>query len=497
MNVEELPIIPLPILEIRCGGNYTITKDLTIYSEEKFSKLAQYLQKILSAKIGWKVPIIKKQTDQDQIVIIENDDAHLPFEGYVVNNGLDCLYISGVSPNGIFYGIQTLRQIIKKDENGSWVIPNVIVRDYPRFGWRGFMLDEARHFMGKEVVKKLLDLMALHKLNKFHWHLVDDQGWRIEIKKYPKLTSIGSKREIKAKRGEQPISENEPMYGGFYTQEDIKEIVAYAKERFIEVIPEIELPGHSSSAVASYPELSCSGKQIDVPTYWGILSNLYCPGKKNVYKFLENVLSEIIKLFLSNIVHVGGDEVFKKNWRKCPDCQALMKKEGMQHVKELHVHMTNHFVKFLKKKGKTLMGWGQILDPKLEGDVICQFWLGKKKETYEHLRKDGKVVSSQMLHTYLDYPYSLISLKKAYEFEPIFPDLENDFHENFLGLEAPLWTERVVTLERLFYQAFPRLTAYAETGWTVKERKNYKRFLKRLLVFSKFLEEEGIVITAN
>jgi hexosaminidase len=497
MNVEELPIIPKPVLVIKTGGYYKIAKELTIYSEGKFTKLADYLQKILSDKLGWKVPIVKDQREQDQILIIENDDAHLPVEGYVVNNGLDCIYISGVSSNGIFYGIQTLRQLIIKDESDEWVIPNVIVRDYPRFSWRGFMLDEARHFMGKEIVKKLLDLMAMHKLNKFHWHLVDDQGWRIEIKRYPKLTTIGSKRKIKAKRGEKPISEDEQLYGGFYSQEDIKEIVAYAKDRYIEIIPEIDIPGHSSSAIASYPELSCFGKEIEVPTKWGILSNVLCPGKKKVYSFMKNVLSKIIDLFPSDIIHIGGDEVFKKNWKKCPDCKSLMEKENMHHVKELHVYMTNHFAKYLKKKRKTLMGWGQILDPKLTEDVISQFWLGKKKETYKHLRNGGKVVSSKMLQTYLDYPYWLISLKKSYEFEPIFPDLENEYHENILGLEAPLWTERVVTLDRIYYQIFPRLTAHAETGWTVKERKNYKSFMKRFLVFSKLLEEEGVILATK
>ncbi|NHK32283.1 MAG: beta-N-acetylhexosaminidase [Asgard group archaeon] len=492
MNGESFPLIPKPVFEYKVGEFFEFSKNLTIYFEKEFEGVAKYLQKILSDTIGLEIPFVKDKREENQIIIVKNDDPYLPFEGYVVNIGTGCFYISGISPEGVFYGIQTLRQLLVKNENGSWEIPNLIIRDYPRFSWRGFMLDEARHFMGKEIVKHLLDLMALHKLNKFHWHLVDDQGWRVEIKKYPKLIEIGSKRKIKTKRGEKPLPDNEQLYGGFYTQEDIKEIIAYAKDRFIEIIPEIELPGHSSSAIASYPELSCTGKQIDVPTKWGILSNIYCAGKKNVYKFLEDVLSEIADLFPSEIIHVGGDEVLKKNWKKCPDCQAKMQKENMQHMNELHVYMTNHFTKFLKKKGKIVMGWGQILDPKLTDDVICQFWLGKKDEVYNHLRKGGKMVSSDMLHTYLDYPYFLISLKKAYNFDPILKNLDDEFHENILGLEAPLWTERVSNLNRLYYQVFPRLTAYAETAWSIIERKNFKAFMKRLSVFSEFLEEQGV-----
>ncbi len=491
MNFEPLQIIPRPVLEIKIGGFLPIKKGITIYAEKEFMNVGIYLQKILTDTIGLEIPIVKKRKEENQIIIIKNNDEHLPFEGYVVNIGSGCLYVSAISPEGVFYGIQTIRQLFVKDNN-SWKIPNVVIRDYPRFSWRGFMLDEARHFMGKKIVKHLLDLMALHKLNKFHWHLVDDQGWRIEIKKYPKLINIGSKRKIRTKRGEEPLPDNNQLYGGFYTQEDIKEIIAYAQERFIEIIPEIELPGHSSAAIASYPELGCLENQIDVPTKWGILSNIYCSGKKGVYKFLENVLSEVVELFPSKIIHIGGDEVFKKNWKKCPDCQDKMQKENMLHVKELHVYMTNHFAKFLKKKGKTLMGWGQILDSKLTEEVICQFWLGKKDEVLNHLRNGGKMVSSDMLNTYLDYPYYLISLKKAYNFDPILKNLEDEFHNNILGLEAPLWTERVTNLNRLHYQVFPRLTAFAETAWSLKERKNFKCFMKRLGVFSKLLEKSGV-----
>ncbi|MBN1330563.1 MAG: beta-N-acetylhexosaminidase [Candidatus Heimdallarchaeota archaeon] len=492
-----LPLIPKPIVVNVIPCTFQFTKDLKIFVINELENIGKQLQTYLSAKVGWKIPLVKKKDTEKLIVLEYNDDLTLPREGYHIKADEESIYITGVHAQGIFYGTQTLKQLmVLKDENKEddkekiWEMPCVLIRDYPRFKWRGFMLDEARHFMGVKAVKRILDLMCFHKLNVFHWHLVDDQGWRIEIKKYPKLTEISSKRKLVAKREEQPFDENKTIYGGFYSQEEIKEILTYAQERFIEVVPEIEMPGHCVATLVAYPELGCVNGPTAVPTRWGIFKDVYCPGKEHVYEFLKNVLKEIMELFPSKLIHIGGDEVIKARWRKCFDCQAKIKKENLSNVKELQTYLTNYFAKYLESKSWHLIGWNQILDENLSNNAISQYWFGKKKTLLYYLRKGRKTIMSNYLHTYLDHPYRIISVKKAYEFEPIPNKLEHEFHKYILGLEAPLWTERITSLERLDYQVFPRLTAYAETAWTPKAQKNFKSFFARLVNFSKQLDNE-------
>ncbi|MHA1630383.1 MAG: beta-N-acetylhexosaminidase [Candidatus Heimdallarchaeota archaeon] len=488
-----LPLIPKPVVVNQTVGLHIVDDDVAIFAERQFDKMAKYLQEIFTEHFKIKTTITNARKSRQQILLERNDDPYLPEDGYVINNVSNVIHISSPTPQGIFYGIQTLRQLMS-EEDGSWVLPKVIIRDYPRFSWRGFMLDEARHFMGKDVVKRLLEVMAFLKLNKFHWHLVDDQGWRIEIKRYPKLVEIGSRRKVVRKRGEQPLEGEPEVYGGHYSQEDIQEIVAFGQERFIDIIPEIEIPGHSSAAIAAYPKLSCKKTQSRVPIRWGIFKNIYCAGEKETYTFLENVLQEIMSLFPAKQVHIGGDEVLTANWKNCPACQKKIQEEGLEGVDDLQPFMTNYFAKFLKKNDRQLMGWSQIIHPKIPGDVLCQHWFGNKEEVMKFLRRGGKVVSSEMLSTYLDYPYALISLKKAYEFDPVPAKLEEEYVTNILGIEAPLWTERVPNQKRLYYQVFPRLLAYAETAWTPEAQKNYKRFLKRLPAIMEKLEKLGVKV---
>ena len=493
-------IIPEPV-EVKEGkGTFEMTKKTSLYAEKGLNGISEYLQKLLLPALGWSIPITSKANDENSIKLSLNDDTpEIGEEGYILESNEKGISIEAKTPTGVFYGIQTLRQLLPKEieshkavRNMKWLVPCITVKDYPRFKWRGFMLDEARHFMGSEVVKKMLELMALHKLNKFHWHLVDDQGWRIKIDKYPKLTEIGSKRELKPKRGEIQNTEEANVYGGFYTKEEIKEIIVYAKERFIEVIPEIEMPGHSSSALAAYPELSCSGGPFVVPTRWGIFADVYCPGNELVYEFLKDVIDEVIELFPSKIIHIGGDEVPKIRWRFCPKCREKMKKEGKSKVKDLQVLLTNYFAKYLESKGRRLMGWNQILDENLAKNAISQYWLGKVKETIAHIKNGRDTVMTRYLWTYLDHPYKIISLQRAYKYEPIPKKLEEKYHNHVLGLEAPLWTERIPNEQRLYWQAFPRLTAFAETGWTPKKSKNYKKFKEKMEFFLKRLDILGI-----
>ncbi len=492
----QVVIIPEPVEIKRHEGLFEITKKTSLYADTGLKEVVAYLQELFLPALGGEIPTTSKTNNENYIHLLLNSDIpKIGGEGYILKISEKGILIEGNTSAGIFYGIQTLRQLLPKEiesqkavSNIKWLVPSVSIKDYPRFKWRGFMLDEARHFMGTEVVKKLLELMALHKLNKFHWHLVDDQGWRIQIDKYPKLTEIGSKRELKPKRGEVQNTEETNVYGGFYTKEEIKEIITYAKERCIEVIPEIEMPGHSSSVLAAYPELSCTGGPFEVPTRWGIFADVYCPGNEQVYDFLKDVLDEVIELFPSQIIHIGGDEVPKIRWRSCQKCREKRKKEGFTKYKELQVFLTNYFADYLDSKGRRLMGWNQILDENLASKAISQFWFGKVKETVVHIESGRDTVMTRYLWTYLDHPYKIISLKRAYAYEPIPKKLEEKYHNHVLGLEAPLWTERIPNEKRLYWQAFPRLTAFAETGWTLKKSKNYKIFKKKLEIFLKRLD---------
>lgn len=490
-----IAIIPEPVELVAKNGSFTLDQETSICVDKELNRLDNYLREKLTTSTGFKFNEKDLQKNNQIQLKLAKSNWKLSDEGYILKVKYEGIEIIARKPVGVFYGIQTLRQLLppgiesqKVLKNIEWSISCIEIEDYPRFKWRGFMLDEARHFMGKEIVKKMLDLMALHKLNKFHWHLVDDQGWRIEIKKYPKLIEVGSKRKIKTNRGEESNLKDSDFIGGYYSQEEIKEIIDYAEERFIEVIPEIEMPGHCKAALAAYPELSCTGGPFEVPTRWGIFSDVYCLGKENVFKFLEDVLLEIMNIFPTKIIHIGGDEVPIRKWKSCPNCQQKMKALGFDKEVELQVYLTNYFTRFLEEHGKRLMGWNQILNPTLSKESICQFWFGSRKDVVEHMRKGGEVIATNYLQTYLDHPYKIISLKKAYKFEPKFPKVDPKFKSKLLGLEAPLWTERVPNLKRLEWQTFPRLTAYAETAWTPKKKKDFKKFKRRLIEFTKRLE---------
>jgi hexosaminidase len=349
------------------------------------------------------------------------------------------------------------------------------------------MLDEARHFFGEEVVKKILDIMALLKLNTLHWHLTDDQGWRVEIKKYPLLTEISSKREgtiisqrflrsnqkIKAPIDAIPVS-------GYYTQQDLRELIQYATERFITIIPELDFPGHTTAALAAYPDLSCTGGPFKVSTRFGIHKDVLCIGKEKVFEFIQNVLNEIIEIFPSNIIHIGGDEAPNRRWKKCLDCQARIKDESLGSVDNLQVYFTNRITDYLGSKGKRIIGWNEILNDDLINNALCQYWINNFDKVLEHIRKGREVVMSEMKALYFDYPYRLIPLHQTYNYDPIPSNLEEKFHKNILGLEACLWTEYVKNKDKLEWQTFPRLIAVAETGWTPKNKRNFESFLSRL-----------------
>jgi hexosaminidase len=352
------------------------------------------------------------------------------------------------------------------------------LEDKPRFEWRGCLIDEARHFLGKDVIKRQIDLLSSYKLNRMHWHLTDDQGWRIEIKKYPQLTKVGAWRGT-------------DRYGGFYTKRDIREIVKYAESRHVLIVPEIEMPGHALAALASYPNLGCRGQGYEVGTNWGIFNDVYCPGTDELYPFLENVLSEVMEMFPSQYIHIGGDEVPKERWQQCPKCQSRMKAEGLKDEHELQSYFIRHFDKFLQKHGRRMIGWDEILDDSLAKGTVVQAWRSTD-EGIKAANQGHDVIMSPTSDCYFNYGYDAISPTKVFFFDPIPNEVKPESAHHVLGLEGNLWGEGIPNAERLDFQGFPRLCALAEVGWSPKEARDAVDFAKRLRINGERLDLLGV-----
>jgi hexosaminidase len=428
--------------------------------------------------------------------------AGLADEGYRLAAGPDGITFEASTPQGFFYAVQTLYQLLPPaiygrtpDAAVRWAVPGVAIEDAPRFPWRGMMFDVSRHFFPKEFVKSLIDDLAMHKMNTFHWHLTDDQGWRIEIKKYPKLTEIGAwrvDREDKPWNGREPQKEGErATYGGFYTQDDIREVVAYARSRYVTIVPEIEMPGHCVAALAAYPQLSCKGGPFTVPPggVWPDM-DVYCPGNDETFTFLEDILTEVIALFPGDVIHIGGDEVDKTNWKACPKCQARMKAEGLKTEEDLQSWFTRRIEAFLNSKGKKLMGWDEILEGGLAPNAAVMSWRGTEGGIAAAQAKHD-VVMTPTSNCYIDYyqgrpdvePPGIggnLPLSKVYAFEPTPSELGPEEARHILGPQANLWTEYVPTTSHAEYMTFPRLAAMAEVGWSPKEARSWKDFTARM-----------------
>ena len=496
-----MDIIPLPAKIKRQSGKFILTSKTGILTDAANQLNAEYLRELLAVSTGFALHVRPgDQVGKNMILLhLDSELEILGREGYRLEIQPESIVIEGLDTTGVFYGIQTLRQLLPEEiedrclVNGiDWRVPCALIEDKPRFAWRGFMLDEARHFQGKKTVLKTLDLMALHKLNIFHWHLTDDQGWRIEIKKYPELTKVGSHRAGTATTMLGKRNDGIP-HNGFYNQDEIREIVAYAADRKITVIPEVEMPGHSMAALASYPQLSCTGGPFKVSTKFGIFPDIYCAGKEAVFTFLREVLDEILDLFPSPYIHIGGDEAPKTRWKKCPDCQQRIRKEGLKDPRALQVYFTNRIAAYLASKGRQAIGWNEILQDGLVNGAVVQFWARGFPRVLKAVRSDKRaVVMSSYLNAYLDHSYSLLPLSRAYRYNPVPSGLEFSDIGCILGLEFPLWTEWVPNRDRLDYQIFPRLTAMAETGWTPKNMKNFRYFKRRLKKFLLRLDRLGV-----
>lgn len=502
----NLSIIPQPVQVKGELDNFSISDDTRIYFKGSIESAGQFLKSLLNRATGFRVElqeVSSPQPDKNEIVLEVNPkNKNLRKEGYMLKVTPTNVIITGFDPAGVFYGVQTLRQLLPVEienmhfvEDREWSIPCVEIFDYPRFSWRGFMLDVGRHFFGKDVIKQLLDVMALQKMNIFHWHLTEDQGWRLQIKKYPKLIEVGSKRKESQIGGFLSKRTDGKHHEGYFSQEDAKEIVDYASARFIKIVPEIEMPGHCMAALASYPELSCTGGPFEVATSVGIKKDVFCPGKEQVFQFLQAVLDEVMEIFPSEIIHIGGDEVPKDRWRECPECQRRIQEESLKSAKELQVYFTNRMVNYISSKDRRVMGWNEILEAGLEQQVIGQYWLRGMSKVLNHLRNGGRMVISHYFHTYLDYNYGFCPLSKTYHYEPIPKKLEAKYHGNILGIEAPMWTEFAETPPHLHAYVFPRLIAVAETAWTPKQKKNFEDFKMRLSHYLKRLSLMGVQST--
>lgn len=417
----------------------------------------------------------------------ELDDQTLGEEAYrlqVTAAGVSS-YASGAQ--GFFYARQTLAQML---DTAQGELPCCVIEDAPRFGYRGFMLDCVRHFFPVSDLKKMIAACAKLKMNRFHWHLTDDQGWRLQIDRYPALTERASMRPY-SDFGR--YSEQEP-HGGYYTKEQVREVLDFCKERFIEVIPEVEMPGHASAILSVMPELSCDGKQVAIKTRGGVFHDTVCIGNPQTKEVLCHILDEVIALFPGDTIHLGGDEAPKTHWKTCPKCQALMQKEHLANESELQCFFTNQMADYLKQHGKKAVVWNDALrGGRLHPDITVQYWIGDGDAPVQHVNRGGQMVMSNYYHYYLDYSYGQTPLAKTYRFEPVPEGLQPGRVKNVIGVEAPIWAEYVWDLNKMAFQCFPRMLAVAESGWTAPAQKDEEWFHQRARAFQPTLKQMGLI----
>lgn len=509
-TASEIHILPKPNKVTLAESSFLLKDNLTIgYTNETQKNAANHLEQVVREMANVQFEV--KDGIGASIAFIKVEGVEP--EAYQLTVTPKKVTIGASGAAGYFYGVQTLRQLLsfenKENASGQWLIPSIAIEDAPRFKWRAYMLDESRYFFGEAFVKKMLDEMALLKMNIFHWHLTDDAGWRIEIKKYPLLTKVGAFRlDSEIETWGSGKTSGEP-HGGFYTQEQIKDIVAYAAERNITIIPEFEMPGHSNAAIAAYTWLGTAGKDIDVPIKFGRHYDNYDVTKPKVVQFVKDVLREMFALFPSEVIHIGGDEVGYKVWEEAPHVQEFMKENGINTPADLQIDFTNKISQFIGQNGRRMMGWNEILgvnvhegfkekkddkdaETELAKNVVIHFWKGDLGLATAAAQKGYGIVNSIHTHTYLDYGYAYTPLKKAYNFDPIPKGLESQYHKNIYGTGCQMWSEWTPTYKDVEYQTFPRIAAYAEVGWTQLDNKNFESFKTTLAKQQKHWDSKGI-----
>lgn len=503
-------VIPLPQSIAKADGeSFSLDGSTRIVypaGNETQKQTAEFLSEYIKLSTGLNLKVTDETAD-NSIVLKADYQGEKP-ESYNLTVNNKQIIVNGSDEAGTFYGVQTLRKSIPADASQNTVIfPAVDIKDSPRFGYRGMMLDVGRHMFPAEFIKKYIDLLALHNINRFHWHITDDQGWRIEIKKYPELTQIGSQR-AQTVVGKNSAKYDGTPYGGFYTQDEIKDIVAYAQKRFITIIPEVDLPGHMLAALATFPNLGCTGGPYKTCESWGVFDDVLCAGNEDTYTFLENVFAEVVELFPSEYIHVGGDECPKTRWKECPKCQAKIKELGLKsdgkHSKEdmLQSYVISRVEKFLNSKGRQIIGWDEILEGGLAPNATVMSWRGT----------EGGIAAAKMKHNaimvptsylYFDYyqtdnlkdePLGIggyVPIEKVYSFDPVPKELTEEEGKYIIGTQANLWTEYIPDSKHVEYMVLPRMAALSEIQWVTPDKKDYEKFLPRVAKLMQLYKKLG------
>ena len=516
-------VVPLPqSIQMQQGEPFVLDSSVQILAADGLQQEAEFLQMYLKDATGLTLPVAQKRSKKVSYIELTISPKVTEKEGYVLTIYKKGVTIAGGSAAGVFYGIQTLRKSVGFSVE-SLELPAVVITDAPRFTWRGMHLDCSRHFFSVAFVKKYIDLLALHNMNVFHWHLTDDQGWRIEIKKWPKLIAVGSQRSGTIIGTNSDLDDHIP-YGGYYTQEEAREIVAYAAARHITVVPEIDMPGHMLAALASYPELGCTGGPYQVGHYWGVYKDVLCVANPKVYEFVEDVLTEIMDIFPSEVIHIGGDETPTEKWEQCPKCQGLAvqgttdngqqttddgplgyaacyRRDARTTTESLQAYFTKRVFDFLTAHHRRALGWDEILDG-CPQDAMIMSWRGTEPGA-KAAETGHDVVMAPTTHCYFDYQQTedsqfepsrcggFISVEKVYSLDPAPDNLSAAAKAHILGAQANLWTEYIVNEEILEYQALPRLSALSEVQWTQPDRKDYEAFKQRLTRLTLLFEHDG------
>ncbi len=511
----KINVIPEPVHWKLTGGQFSLSPNTPVFVPNSAEKAAASLEQSLSPA----VPLIRtkgalpEESPAGIAFRLDTSLSRLGPEGYRLTVTPEQVELRAPQGPGLFYAVQTLRQLLPPEAFGSqgkakaaWAIPCIEVEDTPRFAWRGAMLDVARHFMPTSFLLKFIDLLALHKLNTFHLHLTDDQGWRIEIKKHPRLTGVGAWRKEtmigRLGEGETPAAFDGIPHGGFYSQEEVQAVVAYARDRFVNIVPEIEMPGHCQAALAAYPELGNTLHPLEVSTRWGIHEDVYNV-EESTFAFLEEVLSEVLELFPGPFIHLGGDEVPKTQWRQTPAAQNRLRELGLQDEQALQSYFIRRMDAFLAGRGRRLVGWDEILEGGLAPGATVMSWRGEQGGITAAIAGHD-VVMAPNHYTYLDYYQSedrereplaiggFLPLEKVYQYEPVPPAIPPERASHVLGAQAQLWTEYMPDPQRVETMAFPRLCALAEVAWTLQERKDLADFIRRLPVHLQRLDRLGV-----
>jgi hexosaminidase len=514
LAATEPALIPQPQHVERAEGAFKLTPELVIATDSASQDTGKFLAERLRPATGYSIKAIGLNgmfPGSAIVLTTENAKADLGVEGYELSVSTDVVTIRALTQAGLFYGAQTLLQLLPPEifsativNDFNWEIPCVKITDSPRFPWRGLMVDASRHFFTKQEVEKMMDVMALHKLNMFHWHLVDDQGWRIEIKKYPELTSIGAWREgvgFGLPTNSTTAYGKDGRYGGFYSQEDIREVVVYAQKLHITVVPEIEMPGHSMAALSAYPEFGSGPGPFKIPVSGGVFRGVYSPAKPETFAFLQNVLTEVFQLFPGKFVHIGGDEVPKGSWTNDAACVALMEREGLRSKEDMQSWFNRRMETFINAHGKTLIGWSEIAQGGLTQNAVVMDWIGGGREA---ANAGHDVVMSPTSNCYFDGYQArnrsteprasggFLPLRKVYAFEPVPSGLAPEFAKHILGGQGNLWTEYVPNAKHAEYMIFPRSSAIAEVTWSAKEARDYDDFLRRLKTDERRVDQLGV-----